>query len=369
MEKSIYLDLIAKQKDQYPVIYIAVGSAAHRIDQDNDQEDRWILPESNNQEYPLFLQILKSEHPGVTLHIFLIDPALEDLPFVITIGDKKTLKDGWLQINNEMFYNQAEKTTIYAIKDYMVYPYREFDQNKEKYTIFFEKLNHYSKQLNWTTFFVDFSGALFRECANYYSKYIVHHLDHIIYGFFADDAIDSSCLIDTTAPQCLFICYEENNMIKVFNPYAFDKNYHLEFPNILQKINSDKKIIALVHIKNFLREKRKYIKNIFSTMRNIQVGLNKKEIINEYHQKNLQELSEKYNFNYPQEFDEQAYIEIKKLLEKEWSEEMRKYIFMLYDNDSETVIKQKYENMMKEDNPYHWDKHTNDLYINYDDFF
>ena len=157
-------------------------------------------------------------------------------------------------------------------------------------------------------------------------------------------------------------------MIKVFNPYVFDKNYYLEFPSILQKINSDKKIIASIHIKNFLKEKRKYIRNIFNTMRNIQVGLNKKEIINEYHQKNLQELSEKYKFEYPQEFNEQAYIKIKKLLEKEWLDEMRKYIFMLYDNDSEMIIKTQYESMMK-DNPYHWDKHMNDLYINYDDFF
>ncbi len=237
MEKSIYLDLINNQKDNnnQNVIYVAVGSAAHRItqknklDKDKDKDnDMWILEESANQEYPKFLQDLKLKYKNINLHIFLIDSLLEDIPFVITNGmkgDKLKLKENWFQINNEMFYNKQDNEFIYAIKNNI--NYKNKNNNNSDFSIFFEKLNTYAKNNNWLVFCCDYTGMLIKDLSSIYEEQISKNLDHIIYGYIADDDKVSTCGIDTTSDDCLFVYYKDNNnKIKVFNPFFYKKNYY-----------------------------------------------------------------------------------------------------------------------------------------------
>jgi hypothetical protein len=370
MEKSFYLDFIAKSNQNPIVIYIAVGCAAHQIQKEGDI---WILPESKNQEYPLFLQILKTKYPNTNLHIFMIDPLLEDIPFVITIGDKKTLKNNWYQINNEMYYNQKENTTIYAIKDNFVYPYDRWDENK-KYNIFFEKLNNYAKELNWTIFLCDFTGRRIRESSIYFEKEIKNHLDHIIYGFFADDENVSTCLIDTTSPECLFILSTINNKIKVFNPYMYNDNYYEELPNYLHNLQKEKKekndiIIASTQIKNFLRDKKRNIRDIMYSFRAVYIGIKKKEVINDYHIDRTNILANKYNFKFYEKFNEDGYKFMFNNIKNIFLEEMEKYVKIIYSDDSKQFVSESYNAMMKDENVYNWEKYLKDIFIDYDDLF
>jgi hypothetical protein len=377
MEKSFYLDFIANSNSNTNpiVIYIAVGCAAHQIQKDKDE--MWILPENKNQEYPLFLQILKSKFPSVNLHIFMIDPLLEDIPFVISSNkeykeDKKTLKNNWYQLNSEMFYNQKENTTIYAIKDYVVYPYDKFE-DKKKYNIFFEKLNNYAKQLNWTVFFCDFSGRSIRDSAIYFEKEIKNHHDHIIYGFLADDENISTCNIDTTSPECLYLLSlsKENNKIQVFNPYMYDENYYEELPKYLDAYHKNKEDlnIASIQIKNFLRYKKRYIKNIMYSLRAIYVGIQKKEKINDYHITGTSMLAEKYEFKFYLDFDENNYKNMFDSVKKIFLQELEKYVKILFFDDAKELVYERYNAMIKDENAYNWEKYISDILVDYDKIF
>lgn len=377
MEKSFYLDFIARQNSNQTVIYVTVGCAAHQIQKiqtNNNNEDHWILPENVNQEYPLFLQILKLRFPRANLHIFMIDPLLEDIPFVITNNDKKTLKNNWYQINNEMFYNKNENTTIYAIKDNMIYPYDKFVENK-KYNVFFEKLNNYAKQLDWTVFLCDFSGRRIRDSAIYFEEELKNHLDHIIYGFFADDEETSTCIIDTTSSDCLYVLSEDNNKIKVFNPYMYNDNYFDELPNFLHKLNHNANInkkdiiIATTQIKNFLRDKKRHIRDIIYALRAVYIGIQKKEIINDYHIARVNILADKYKFKFYENFDENSYQSMFDNLKETFFNEIEKYARIIFFDDTKELINERYHLMMKEKNVYNWENHFKDLLIDFDNIF
>jgi hypothetical protein len=302
----------------------------------------------------------------------MIDPLLENIPFVITNGDQKTLKDDWYQINNEMLYNQNENTTIYAIKDNMVYPDDKWEENK-KYNIFFEKINNYAKQLDWTVFLCDFTGRRIRESAIYFEKEIYDHLDHIIYGFFADDENTSTCMIDTTSPECLYVLSKENNKIKVFNPYIYDDNYYDELPNFLHKLqinsNKDEVVIATMQIKNFLRDKKRYIRNIIYSLRAVYLGIQKNEMINDYHVTRVNMFAKKYKFKFYESFDENGYQNMFNSLKEIFLKEIEKYARMIFYDDTKELVNERYNAMMKDENIYNWENYLKDLLVDYDNIF
>jgi hypothetical protein len=304
----------------------------------------------------------------------MIDPLLEDIPFVITNGDKKTLKENWHQINNEMFYNQNENTTIYAIKDNMVYPYDQYEENK-RYNIFIEKLNNYAKQLDWTVFFCDFSGRRIRDSAIYFEEELKNHLDHIIYGFILDDENTSTCTIDTTSSDCLYVISKENNKIKVFNPYMYSDNYYEEFPNFLHKLqtnfntNKEEIIIATTQIKNFLRDKKRYILDIMYSLRAVYTGIQKKEIINNYHVTRVNMLADKYKFKFYKNFDENGYRSMFDTLKEIFLKEIEKYARIIFFDDTKELVNERYNAMMKDENSYNWEKYLKDLLIDFDNIF
>lgn len=369
MDKSVYLDFIAKQT-QPIVIYVGIGCAAHRIEPVNNT---WVLPPKANQEYPLFLQNLKKQYSDVFLHMFMIDPDLEKVPFVLTIGDKKTLMKDWVQVNEDQFYNQNENTTVYAIKEW-VYHSNEYTPTPDQIVLnstFFDKLNNYAKQYMWTVFVCDYTGGYTQQLREFYNPKLKGHLDHIIYGFIVDDEKINTCLFDMTGQEGQFLFYNVDGNLKVYNPFACEENYWTEIPNLLGLYDSS---LSRYQVIVYLTYKCHDIRSIFNALRNIAYRIYKKTELTEYEVTRIKQVLKKFTTMSNVQLDglESNEKEHKNMLNRIKDILIRKltqYVTMIYHEDAENIVTTQVNTMMKEIDPNHMFARIKDLFFDYADFF
>lgn len=353
MDRSLYIDIIEKQKNPDKLIYVGIGSAACRIKKNRDE---YVLYDEDNQQYPVFLKNIKNAHPDFSTHIFLIDPNLEEDPFITKNG-------GWKKMNDEIYHNNSLDCTLYSIKEYVNY-------EENKWEIFFNKLIDYSMKHDWMTFCMDYTGIQNYKYRQYFNTKISQiHLDHIIFGFFADDMELSTCLIDMTKEHSQFVYYKINNRLRIYNPYAYNNDYHKIIPDMLSFISESQKGTANIQTKIFLKEKKRKLRELFSGMRILTSVIKKNSCLADHNIDFISEILKYFNIKYNDTDIICKYDEYRCVIRDKWYYEMIKYIYMIYDVDSYEMIEIEYNKMMNENDPDLWDKYVNKLYINYDDHF
>lgn len=365
MIKSKYLDIISNSESNPILIYVAIGCAARCMFSDSDQKT---LPESDNQEYPLFLQTIKQNIPNTDLHIFMIDPMIEDVPFVISNNDGKTIKQNWNQLNNEVFFNDSENTTIYKIKEEVSLPY--YQTNGIDYSFFFDKLNKYAIKQNWTVIVCQYTGIRLQTPYDYYENQLYGHLDHIIYRLFTDDENQSSCMLDMKHIECQYHFKYQNNMIKIFNPFMYKKNYQIEFPEmILTTVDQNQKNIIVNHIMVFLSIQKNKIKQLLYNIQSVSRCLKLETPLSQF-------TSELIKHTYlpncqidHQKFDKNIYSDLFGSLLNLYSELLIQYIFMMHHESSSDIVFDRINQIINEDNYNIFSKYVSDLYIDYSQLF
>ena len=209
--ENIISDITEKVKDtkQMWCIYIAVGSAAHMV---NDG----ILEDLYYHQYPKCLEVLKGETNTRIIHI-LIDPSLESPPFM-TIDTRKGLD--FYKMGNNIYASEDNMHVVYELKQSVTIGcYNNNSENITDITSSLHKLNKLAVDENILLVYNDFTGRPNNIVADFFDKSIENHLDHIIYGLGGRG--DHGCYIDLLHPICQFayiIDYNnKRNIVRVFN--------------------------------------------------------------------------------------------------------------------------------------------------------
>ena len=87
-----YLETINTYPKDKQSIYISVGSASCRTE---IIDGNIIVKEENQQQFPLCMKNLKLLTYDGNMHIILIDPMLENPPFITTDYTGKTMSNDW----------------------------------------------------------------------------------------------------------------------------------------------------------------------------------------------------------------------------------------------------------------------------------
>lgn len=134
------LDNIDVANNPFTTIFVSVGSASH-MKKYNDILRKWELDDCNNHQFPPFLQTLKNKHNS-PIHIFLMDPLLEDIPFITSCqanrskmwNDSKKLDDGWYIDDKypKVFHNVKNDVHVYCLKKYVTYPCDQYFDVQKK---------------------------------------------------------------------------------------------------------------------------------------------------------------------------------------------------------------------------------------------
>jgi len=254
---------ISTRKEQLCIIYMAIGSATNAPPNKK-------IEEQNYHQYPLCLQNMKDDQRAKIFHI-LIDPYLEDPPYIVTDTDKlmPCVK------KNTAFYN--EQHTVYPLKQSI----STLDKTSPHTNIMndLERINNITIIHNNVLFvYNDFTGRPIEPLARYFDPYIIHHLNRIFYGL--GNRHNYGCMIDLTDLSKTGMVYTfENNQINVFNPYYYFYN------NI--DINPDKypiKHIETIHtsIEMVIKSVANHFENnIFPDLRTLYCLMNDKLELND----------------------------------------------------------------------------------------
>ena len=89
------LSQISKKNERRVILYVAIGSAAHMAKYDEVTGISTIEP-IYDQQYPVFLKNLKTLCLTDPLYIYLFDPMLENIPFIVKNKFGEGLEDGWV---------------------------------------------------------------------------------------------------------------------------------------------------------------------------------------------------------------------------------------------------------------------------------
>ena len=211
--ENIILDITEKVKETRNMIciYIAVGSAAHMVKEDN-------LEDLYYHQYPKCLEVLKGETKTNIIHI-LIDPSLESPPFM-TIDDRKGLD--FYKTGANVYTSDDNTHVVYELKQSVTIEcYNNNSENITDITSSLHKLNKLAVDENLLVVYNDFTGRPNNIVADFFDKSIENHLDHIIYGLGGRG--DHGCYIDLLHPLCQFAYITDNNnkrnIVRVFNMF------------------------------------------------------------------------------------------------------------------------------------------------------
>ena len=219
--QDIILDIkqhIGLRIDRNPIVcYIAVGSAAHMVKENNGVKT---LEDLYYHQYPKFLEEMNSLYDMTTFHL-LIDPTLESPPFM-TVDRSKGLE--FEQNENVNKYNTVDnKHIVYSLKQPITLPIYDMMEGHNDITEELHQLNQLAINENILLVYHDYSGRNVKLVADYFDPYIMEDLDHIIYGLGARG--DNGCYIDILDPSSKFasrldktVIYRRD-IIKVFNIY------------------------------------------------------------------------------------------------------------------------------------------------------
>lgn len=220
------LDEIYYGNKKNTIIYVAIGSAAHMVEEKvEDGIKRRILSPDYNQQYPVFLENMKSRYPNDPMHIFLMDPELECRPWMVADPNDSLKLNGDFSYNGgdgyDMYFSPRMNISVYGFPYYVSCPSDE-EKNEKCVMIglFLNALNKMGMERGWLIVVNDFRGSNNKRLASYYDKTIAGHHDHIVYGLGARE--DSGCYIELSQPKCDFVHWESDDGIRVFNPYHYE---------------------------------------------------------------------------------------------------------------------------------------------------
>src|SRR3990167_2343182 len=106
------LNIIESNNCSFLTVYVAIGSAANCTIQD-PITGNWGLDPKLEQQFPPFLKKLKEHFIASPVHIILIDPILENPPFVVC-NNKKQIGQNWekIQYDESFYYFRDEITNV-----------------------------------------------------------------------------------------------------------------------------------------------------------------------------------------------------------------------------------------------------------------
>lgn len=268
------LTSIVEKNERRVTIYVAIGSAAHMAKYDEVTGISSIEP-IYDQQYPMFLKTLKTTCLTDPLYIYLFDPSLEDIPFIVKNKFGEGMEEGWICEEFELlkiYTNLEMNIRVYSIKRYVIYPYDMLlnpmydlsDVDPINLTDFFNQLNIYAIEKKWFVVAHDFSGKEISKLGYYYDDVLKGHLDHIIYGL-GSRTDEGGCYIDLTDINCQFV-YEISDVdIKVFNPFNIDNTFELfELLNSMKEL--DNYNIMKTSVDMYIRSKTKLLINDVMTL-------------------------------------------------------------------------------------------------------
>jgi hypothetical protein len=223
-------DILSKNEKKV-TIYIGIGTQIHMSTRD-DITGYLTLDPMYDHQYPICLKTLKNLCPHDPLYIYLMDPMLNVIPYIVENKYGDGLEDGWVLDNFkgiQLYHNMEMNIHVYCIKKYVIYPYDKII-NGSDYIInyepidlnnFFDQLNEMAITNNWFVVAHDFSGKNIGKMAYYYDDILKDHLNHIVYGIGCRDD-DDGCYIDLVQPKCQFIYEINEDRITVFNPFNYN---------------------------------------------------------------------------------------------------------------------------------------------------
>lgn len=245
------------QENQNEIIYISIGCAAHR-----EFNEKWILEDEKNQQYPCFLKNIPDTITTGRKHILLIDPIIEYPPHITQeLSVKEPLiNNSWIEdkiCNDFIIFTNTEKNIIvYSIKRFAIY---NPSVRNEEYNItsFCDKINQLSIEKNILSIIHDFSGNNICRLGEFFEEKIKDHLDHIIYGI--GIRRDDGCFPTLTEQEYLFAYYKDKS-IKIFNPYCFEDDIDKAY-NFIENHGIDERLGRL-HVAQMIKNKKEYIANV-----------------------------------------------------------------------------------------------------------
>jgi len=270
------LKYIETKNEKYVTIYVAIGSSARcSIHQDNT--GMYKIEPKLEQEYPMFIRELKSKYPTYPLYIILIDPSLEDPPFVVCNSQNK-VDDTYWKYESDMYHSDETNIHVCPYKISVSYGYYHNYNQDVRIDSFFERLNELSIKHRWFSVLHDFSGKHIANMAKYYDSYLGDHRDHIIYGLGVRK--DEPCMIDLTLPICNFSFENDDESIKVFNPFCYDNITELNsVVNTYREASHPDIKIMEEHCNEFMNYIKKEIYDSVQVLRQLRLLIDGKDII------------------------------------------------------------------------------------------
>ena len=242
-------------------IYIASGSAAATLNNNG------LVDDDNYQQYPKFIRELLNKYYNIKLYIILIDPILENPPYIVR--DKTFGYNFQEELPNKYIHNNI---TVYCVRDYVYINGQPFGDMYVNITDDLHKLNEICKQESILMFYYDYSGKDVKEVADYYDIQVGKYLDHIIYGLGSRTILGCYVNLNDDIAQFAYKLVERNRtMIKVFNVYDYLYNniyadirqsiedYGLEYIHIIEVHITSVITFNIYNFKNYTMSKLRYI--------------------------------------------------------------------------------------------------------------
>lgn len=346
-------------------IYVGIGSASHMKVED-PQTHEWSIEPKYDQQYPVFLKSLKNLCPKDPVHIFLIDPFLEEVPFMICDRYNKLSNDFAFDYNSKSYHNDKTNITVYPIRKSVSYPNDGRQNNDEQHvdlTLFFDVLNILAIEEQWLVFGQDYSGRNIANMKRHYSSVLSNHHDHIIYGI--ADGLDGGCYIDLTLPICNFEYIVYERYVRIFGLSNFENLHEFleakqQFHETTGKHNSP---ILNNQIKQYVESKKKFIlQDVIGLMRQLQannLGRNI-DVSREY----ITSIADNYDFELPQLIDKdpvRAFVTLKTLV---LPRELELLLYHKYKSFTESKIDEIMSCVFSENDPYKWNDILRNIWKN-----
>lgn len=261
---DIYND-ITNDNNNHPVcIYISIGAKAGMIKND-------ILDEEHYHQYPLFLKEMNNNVFDMKTYFILIDPCLEEIPYMITDNNLNIdfKKNDIINNNNDIQKWTSNRHIVYTYRQNVIIKYNNEICNQYDYVDITEvliNLNNLCMDLDILLICHHFTGILNNKIAQCFDNQIKHHLNHIIYGI--GERGDHSCYFDLRQPLFKFPYkvvrnrVNKRDMITVFNVYDYLIN------NSVKSIEQSIEIFGIhfidmitEHINYVIKEESYYFKN------------------------------------------------------------------------------------------------------------
>lgn len=381
---------ISDKNQKNTCIYISIGSSASTVSKDA-LTGNWTISNGNNQQFPPFLKNLKRLSPSIPIHIILIDPNLENPPFIVWDGTDNNTKpsSAWLKsdiyqkFNIEHYENIKDNINVYVLRKYVVYdPYENNDYyngvNAINISLFLTLLDMESIEQNWFTVVNDFSGIIMSKVALVHDQILKtkdkNHLDHIIYGLGARK--DGGCNFDLTQPECDFVYNITSDGIKVFNPFCStchdndmlqSLKYLADMPDANEKHRNDY-LIAITQIGEFIKYKRRIILyEIMTLVRQFGKLIKHPDQIdkNSICPDNLY-IKITYGINLHELYKDNRYSDIFYHCINILKEELKEHIYVIYGKNTNEIVEKIVLNMILTSDPYQWYNQISELLRDFD---